>query len=52
MKTFYEVLLMISIIFQAGDSDSFLMFLIWHIVWFAVAAFCFHQLAVLEGEEE
>lgn len=52
MKTFYEVLLMISIIFQAGDSESFLMFVIWHIVWFLVMVFCFYQLAYLEGEEE
>lgn len=52
MKNFYEILLLISIIFQAGDSDSFLMFMIWHIVWFAVAAFCFYQLDLLEGTEE
>lgn len=52
MKTFYEVMLMISIVFMAGDSDSFLMFLIWHLVWFAVIVFCWHQLDRLEGEEE
>lgn len=51
MKDFYSVLLMISIVFLAGDSESFLMFLIWHIVWLAVMLFCFYKLDRLEGEE-
>jgi hypothetical protein len=52
MKSVYEVMLLISIVCLAGDSESFLLFLIWHIVWFAVMLFCFYKLDRLEGEEE
>ena len=52
MKNFYEVLLFISIMCMAGDSESMLVFVIWHIVWLAVMAFCWWRLGVLEGKEE
>lgn len=52
MMNFYEILLMISILCMAADSESMLMFLIWHIVWFAVMVFCWWKLDDLEGDEE
>lgn len=34
MKNFYGIMLMVSILCMAGDCDNFMIFLIWHAVWF------------------
>lgn len=39
MKTFYDIMILVSMICLAGDSESFSTFLIWHAVWLAVMAF-------------
>lgn len=49
MKNLYVSLCVISFIMLSGDSDSFMMFLIWHLVWFAVFVFSVYK---LDGIEE
>ena len=43
MKTFYDIIIMVSLICLSGDSESFSTFLIWHAVWLAVMIFCIHM---------
>lgn len=47
-KTIYEILFGVSIFALAGDSESFVVFMVWHIVWMAIAVFCGFKLD--EGE--
>lgn len=48
MKNIYFTLIIVSILCMTGDNDSFIAFLIWHAVWFAVLLFSIHQLDRLE----
>lgn len=44
MEYIYKIMLMISIICLAGDGDNFALFILWHLVWFAVFLFCAYKL--------
>lgn len=48
MKNVYEMMLIISMVCMAGDSDNFTVFLIWHAVWLLVMIFCMKQIGKVE----
>ena len=48
MKNLYITLCVISLMMLTGDSDSFMMFLIWHLVWFVVFVFSVYKLDGIE----
>ena len=48
MKNIYTALTILSLVMMGGDSESFTVFMVWHIAWLAVALLCASKLAKLE----
>lgn len=44
MKNVYALLLIISALCITGDCDSFVVWMLWEIIWFAVFVFSSHKL--------